>query len=455
MTLKKSKRGFAAILALVLITIMAAMAVAYAVGGNTNLLQSGSQAAVQRSLLTSESGLAYLTYILRGITVPPGKTGPELLSAVATALGTRLNGTANLHGAAVTSNATTVFVPTITTDEGQFTATIVLVGDNAVHVKVAGSQGGANRAVGINFDLSGAHSSIFDYGIASKSAIRLTGNASVAGANNRAEANILSATYSNQEAFKLNGNTVIDGDIYSSNPDSYATLIGNNKIGGVSSSDPNINSHIHVGVGNVEFPEVDQSVFEPFATNIVNSSTSTSGNKTFTNIRIKAGTNPTFSGNITVKGVMFVEAPNRVTFAGNLNFTGVIVTEDAGDNVYTTNTIRFTGNSTFQGVESLPDTSEFSQLRQMPGSFMLAPGFGVTFTGNFGSVGGCMAADAFTWAGNATGNVKGPVINYSDSEFTLTGNSKITIDRSTYPGTPPGFSSIGKFAPDPASYREY
>ena len=203
------------------------------------------------------------------------------------------------------------------------------------------------------------------------------------------------------------------------------------------------------------FPEVDPTVFEPFATNIVNSSTPTSGNRTFTNIRIKANTNPTFSGNITIKGVVFVETPNKVQFSGNLNFTGVLVTQDAGDNVYTTNTVKFTGNTTSQGVESLPDTAEFHDLRQMPGSFLLAPGFGVSFTGNFGTVNGCMAADAFTFTGNAGGLVKGPIINYSDSIFSLTGNSSVTIDRLNTPTEPPGFSSNGSLRADNTTYAEY
>ncbi|HOF17846.1 MAG TPA: hypothetical protein PK082_02970, partial [Phycisphaerae bacterium] len=274
-------------------------------------------------------------------------------------------------------------------------------------------------------------------------------------ANSASEASILSATSATNETFRLTGNCDIDGDLFMTNPDGYASLTGNVTVGGVSASDPAIAEHIHIGVPDAPFPEVDPSVFAPFATCLVDSGTSTSGNKTFNNIRIKAGTNPTFSGNIQLNGVIFIETPNRVHFSGNVTLKGVIVTEDAGDDVYDTNTIKFTGNMTARGVEELPDTPEFHDLRQMPGSFLLAPGFGVEFTGNFGTVGGTMAADSYKFTGNAGGIVKGSVICYSDSDFKLTGNSSLTIDRSGNPETPPGFSLPPTFTMTVSTYQEY
>lgn len=447
------KGAFACILALILLAVMAALSVALAVGNNLGLVQGANQASIQRSLLQSESGLSYLIYILRGVTLPAQATGQDLLNAMAAALQSRLNGTANLAGAQVTVLGSTISIPAIATGQGHFSATISLTADNVVNLTVAGSDGKTTRSVGLSFNPEGGRSPVFDYGIASRSAISLTGNASVLGANDPNEAKILSTTYSTLESFRLTGNCRVDGDLYSANPDSYATLTGNVTVGGTSGSA--IQDHVHIGVDNAEFPEPDPTVFEPFATNIVDANTPTSGNLTFTNIRIKANTNPTFSGNTTIRGVVFIEAPNQVRFTGNLNLTGLIVTEDAGENVYTTNTIRFTGNTTFKGVEQLPETAEFAQLRQMTGTSLLAPGFGVTFTGNFGSVGGCMAADAFTWTGNASGTIHGSIINYSDSAFTLTGNSRITIDRSGTPQTPPGFAVPQRLSPVASSYREY
>ncbi len=294
---------------------------------------------------------------------------------------------------------------------------------------------------------------LFDYGIASRGRIIMTGNARVLGVNDPHEADILSATYSTPEAVRLTGNPTIDGDVSTCSPFSYVSITGNPDIGGHTDWDV-IQDHIHTGIGDVAFPEIDPTVFEPFATNLVDSSTNTNGNRTFENIRIAAGTNPTFSGNTTIRGVVFIEAPNEVRFTGNLDFTGVIVTEDAGEDAYDDNTIRFTGNMTSAGVEDLPDTPQFADLREMPGSMLLAPGFGVHFTGNFGTVNGALAADQFMMTGNSGGIVRGPIICYSDSDFTLTGNAHFSIDRSHYESEPPGFAQSSTMAPAPDTYRE-
>lgn len=454
--LVKKPKAFVSVMALVLLIVLAVLALAYTSAGGIGLAQTDNCYHVQTSLFQAESGLSFLTRAVKSVSLPPGTSGDAMLTALGNGLGAELNGTSNLNGGVVSLADDTITIPTISMgSDKSFTGNITLVDSATVKIRVSGTDGKCTRAVSINFSLGSKTSGFFDYGIASKSAIVLTGNASIKGANSPSEADILSATFSKQESFRLNGNCSIAGDIYSVNPDSYATLVGNIKIGGLSSSDPNITNHIHLGTDNVVFPEVDPTVFEPFATNIVNSSTSTTGNKTFTNIRIVAGTNPNFSGNITLKGVIFVEKPNMVTFTGNLNITGLIVTQDAGDNVYTQNTIKFTGNTTSYGVETLPDTTEFHDLRNMPGSFILAPGFGVTFTGNFGTVNGCMAADSFTFTGNAGGTVNGPIINYSDSDLSLTGNSSLTINRLNSPAVPPGFESQVCLIPDSTTYAEH
>ncbi|MCK4602985.1 MAG: hypothetical protein KAU28_10995, partial [Phycisphaerae bacterium] len=384
-------------------------------------------------------------------------TEETLMANLRQSLAERLEGTGNLQGATISYDGQTVVIPPIAFD-GQdrcFEVTFSLADDSSVYLRVNGRAGAICRSAGMNLQLMPGASAVFDYGIASRSSIRMMGNASVTGENDPSEANILSATYDDPEAFKLTGNPAIEGDIYASNPDAYVRLTGNASIGGETNGSEDIEDHIHVGIGEVEFPEVAPAVFEPFATNIVNSSTPTSGNRTFSNIRILAGSNKTFSGNITLNGVIFIEAPNTVHFSGNVTITGVIVTEDAGEGVYDSNTIKFTGNTVARGVGQLPDTPEFHELRNMPGSFLLAPGFGVQFTGNFGTVNGTMAADSFKFAGNSSGTVHGTIINYSDSEFKLTGTTKITIDRSDAPGSPTGFATPFILTVNPNSYTEY
>ena len=436
-----------------MLAIFAALAAALVSTASTSVQMSNNQVHMDSSRLQAEGGLSYMLYQLNTQSFDPNARGSALLTIAYNTL-KNMNGSANLGANLVTSDGTTVTVPRIATDANgrAFSAKVTLASQSTLRVKVTGYDGNFSRSVSLDCNVVQSRSGVFAYGVASQSPIRLTGNASVTGANDPNEGSILSATYSNPDAIDMTGNCKIAGDVYVSNPAGYVTTTGNISIGGHSGS---FADHIHVGVGPVDFPEVDPTVFESFATNIVDGSTSCNGNKSFTNIRIKKGTNPTFSGNITLKGVIYIEQPNQVTFTGNLDITGVIVTQDAGDNAYTTNTIKFTGNTSSHGVETLPNTSDFATLRTMPGSFLLAPGFGVSFTGNFGTVNGCMAANSFSFTGNAGGRVTGGIINYGDSQFSLTGNSSLIIDRKNAPTVPPGFATPGKITPDMDSYVEY
>ena len=445
------------VLALIFLAILSTVAIPFAAFTNTNLQIASNHRNVQGARFQAESGLEFLRYQLVQGPFPAVVSGQSLLDTVATNLQSRLDGSGTLQGASVAYDGQAIIIPPVVIDgnSGSFNAAISLTPAGAVRLIATGHQGQVSRSIGIEFSLSPGSTGVFDYGIASKSHIVIGGNAQVLGVNDPSEAHILSASYSTDEAFKMSGNAGIDGDLFASNPDAYATLTGNVSVGGESNASGSIEDHVHIGIGEVEFPEVDASVFEPFATNVVDASTGTSGNKTFSNIRILGGTHKTFAGNITLNGVIFIEAPNNVHFSGNVTINGVIVTQDAGENVYDQNKIKFTGNTTVHSVETLPDTPEFAEIREMPGSFLLAPGFGAEFAGNFGTISGVMAADRFKLTGNAGGTIQGGIINYSDSEFTLTGNSTIRIDRAGSPSEPPGFSVPAILAVVLSTYVEY
>jgi len=451
------RRGVSTVLAMMLLTMFASLGVAMVTANNRQVVQAENHARVQAARLQAESGLSFFLRTLSNISVSGATEGQDLLDTLAAILGERLNGSANLGGATVSYDETTITIPAIATDDlgGSFSARITLVEDSTVRLRVVGTDGTITRPVSMNLTTSPFRSSIFNFAIASKSRIEMNGNARILGANSSSEANMLTTTYTDLEALDLTGNCRIEGDVSISNPAAHASLTGNVSVGGESGSSGAILDHIHIGVGDVPFPEVDPTVFEIFAVNIVDSGTKTNGNKTFSNIRILANTNKTFGGNITLNGVTYIEYPNIITFSGNLTVTGVIVTEDAGDDAYDINRLKFTGNTTVLGVEDLPDTPEYADLREMPGSFLLAPGFGVDFTGNFGTFNGTIAADEFYFRGNASGTVFGSVINYSDSTFRLTGNSNLTFDRSSDPETPLGFFTPSRLSPVAGSYTEY
>ena len=446
--------GFAYVLALILLALVVSLAAAFAAEANMSLRKADNQVRVNKARLRAESGIAFFSRTLQDVLLPSGVASQEAIDALASSLASRLDGTANLTGQSVGYDGTQISVPRIIIDEngGGFSAALSLNADETICLVVTGRDGNCTRRVRLDFQVVEEKS--FAYGVASRGKVKLTGNAQIKGANDPSEANVLGASYSDPEAAKMTGNCKLDGDLLVSNPSAHVTLTGNISIGGASQASDEIYEHVYIGVGEVEFPEADSSIFESFATNIVDSSTSTSGNKTFVNIRILPGTDPTFAGDIVLKGVVFIETPNKVTFAGSLNIIGVVVTQDAGEGELDDNYVHFTGNTSTSGVEALPDQPEFTGLKALPGTFLLAPGFSVKFTGNFGTVNGAMAAGELNFTGNAGGTVRGPIITWSDTDFEMVGNASLTIDRSGSNELPRGFTAGSKLLPLPGTYEE-
>jgi hypothetical protein len=456
-------RGIAYILALALLATFSAMAVAYAAQTNSSMVVADNTVHIQDAQFQAESGMSYLSRVLQSIPMLPGATNQQALTTLNQNLPSAI-GSANLNGQSIGFDGTsTITVPFIKTDSSGhgFGAQLALSGTDFVltvtgrNADPASQARGPNaiRKISLRFQAAQKTPGAFNYGVASKSQITLTGNTRIDSTLNP-KPKIYSGTYTHIDAVDITGNCAIGSDLDIANPDGMVSLTGNCSIGGATVASGHIQDHINIGVGQTDFPQPDPSVFAPFATNIVDSSTNTNGNKTFTNIRIRANTNPTFSGNITLQGVVYIETPNVVSFSGNLAITGVVVTQDAGDGNLANNSVNFTGNTSVLPVTSLPNTAPFATLRTMPGTFLLAPGFAARFTGNFGTISGTMAADSFQFTGNAGGTVNGWVMNWGDTAFSMTGNSNLVVNPPANGSMPPGFGASTQFLPEQGTYSE-
>jgi hypothetical protein len=186
----------------------------------------------------------------------------------------------------------------------------------------------------------------------------------------------------------------------------------------------------------------------------VDSNTNTSANATFENIRILPATNPNFTGRVTLKGVVFVETPNVVTFTGGATVMAIIVGNGDVEDNSKTNRINFIGNVSSLPVSSLPDLPQFQGIRDETGTFVMAPGFGLSFGGSFDALCGAIAGNGIDFHGNAGGVINGSVINYSDEDMTLTGNSDLYFNRSGITEAPAGFVPEIILEYDPDSYSE-
>ena len=445
-------RGSALLIALIFLVLFASMAVAIAASSDINLSIARNRVAAHQASALAETGLLLLMQTLGGATVTPTDDAEDLHEAVASHLVTAWDASSMLDAADIWSDADGVHFPllSVVRDDGQsgtieltFAADGGVLSQPTISIESTGRFGEAVRTVHYQMTTQGGAYTLGPYGVASKSRVQMTGNARIEGANDDDSAgSVLSATYSYTQAVSLTGNVNISGDVGVCNLGGQIKKTGNIHIGG---------DEI-IGAAEPTWPKVDPSVFEPYVESTL--SGSTSGNKEFTNIRIPAGMNPTFSGNIKLYGVSYIEAPNNVKFTGNTTITGVIVAEKPDLPSLTANQVQFTGNMSTAGVESLSSDPRFDGLRDLTGSFLLADGYAASFTGNFNTVNGCMVASKFSFTGNAGGTVKGGILNLNDSDFTMTGNARLTIDKENAYGQPAGLKGAYVLVCVPGSYEE-
>lgn len=449
-SVESRKRGVALIVTLIFLVLFACMAVAIATSAETNLTVARNRVDAYRAAALAEAGVQLVQMNLGGLDVPGTHDAADLHQAIAGTLASAWTASTMVNAAAITWDGTAVTVPTITLGAGDQAEHVDLVisasggamDDTTITIQSTGRHGRAACTAHYNMTVQRGSSVLGTYGIASKSAITLTGDARISGANNDAEGSILSATYSTAQAIRMTGNIDVSGDVAVCNPDGIIKKTGNITIGG---------DEI-IGAPEPEWPQVNISDFKTYAKNVY--AGSGAGTLTLSNIRIPAGTNPTFSGNLTVTGVVYVESPNRVTFSGNTNLCGIVVCETPAVDSLSDNRVHFTGNLNVSGVENLPAGVQYDGLRGMTGSFLLAPGFSAKFTGNFHTVSGCMVASEFQFTGNAGGIVRGGIVNLRDSQFAVTGNANIQIDKENAVDHPAGLTSRFRLVCVSGSYSE-
>jgi hypothetical protein len=289
------------------------------------------------------------------------------------------------------------------------------------------------RAFEVKFRTVDRDSTVFGYGIASPGPLLIDSTGVIQGTP-AAQANILST-------FK-GANPVTIGTGNATNPGGTAGTITT-----MSGFEPVLKSGVSVGgstdltvikkdsikkVGTAASPApamplADTAELKPFAKNAYSSL-----NTTHENILIKANTNPTFSNGHTVRGLVYVEQPNVVKFNGNVTVQALIVTEDRGVGTVTgsnpTDYLYFAGN----GGAKLPledlvkaEAGKFGFLEGYVGSFIVAPGFFVELTGNFGTIQGNVAGDRVTITGNSNSTVNGSIISLKPNQLLISGSTLI------------------------------
>ncbi|MHC4372467.1 MAG: hypothetical protein ACYSW8_33105, partial [Planctomycetota bacterium] len=140
------------------------------------------------------------------------------------------------------------------------------------------------------------------------------GGPTITATNSAWEADIFVASEGSALAIQCLGNAIFDGDFSIGNETGYVDFQRSLQIAG-DVDQAAIDNHVFIGEETVEFPAPDTTYFAPYANGpTVDGSWDFTANQTLVNATIKGGTSPTFTGSVTIQGILFIESPNKVTF---------------------------------------------------------------------------------------------------------------------------------------------
>ncbi|HSI35322.1 MAG TPA: hypothetical protein VK986_17205 [Tepidisphaeraceae bacterium] len=267
----RPRRGSTAVLAMLFLILFAALALGFFAATQTSVQVARADVQSAESMVAAESGMAFMRYQLARLRVPANTSPGLMLKAVADRLAANLDGTANLGGATVAYDGTTVRVPGGAADAsipvnatgGRFAATVTYDNGRFV-VSVTGrhTDSAIARTIRIRFDAS-SRTGLFDYAIASRGPISTGGSSHVYGSPVKTAATMLSTDLTSETPIALGGKE-FGGDVSVVNPDADVEVSGS--VGGSTDVADILANHVHKGVAEPEFPTLDPGVFTTFVT---------------------------------------------------------------------------------------------------------------------------------------------------------------------------------------------
>ena len=450
---RRKRAGTVLIISLIFVLIFSTLAVSLATISANNVQIASNHHKSNAALAAAYSGLEILRYHVAQISIPGTTAAEDRLQATTTALQSYFtsDGITNVS-ASYNGSSTTMTIPAVTlnsTNNQNFTVALIALSGTVMQADITGNAYQLSKTIRVNFDIEDVANNVFDYGVATKGPLLLEGDVDLEGASVAVEASVYIESASSIEALSISGNSQISGDVSISNPDAIVNLLGDGaSIGGETGEDA-INNHVETGVEPPDFPQPVPSYFVQYIDGVIDMNTTT-----FENVRIPAGTNPTFSSDVTLRGIIFIETPNIVRFSGSADITGIIVGDGDWTDDSATNSITFTGNVQSNPISALPMEEKFDGIRDESGTFVMAPGFSISLGGNFNTLNGTIAANGIEFAGNAGGTIEGSVINYSNTPMVLSGNNDLFFNRSGLIEIPSGFVASKKLMYQPESYSE-
>jgi Tfp pilus assembly protein PilX len=448
---KRRRTGVALILTMIILAIIAAMAVSLASIASTNLQITDNRQKASNALACAHSGLDVMKYFLNGTNA---STGSQCLGSIATELNSRFAAD-SISSINFTSTGTEIDfaqVPIDSTQNQSFTASLSQLDDDTVRLSVTGFCGSFSKTITTDLNVVSRGNSVFNYGVASKGALQMSGQAEITGVDLAVASSVYIDGGLSGDSFSITNQASVAGNVYIANP--YATVsIGSMAVVGGESGAAAYN-HVILDTAPAQFPTPNPSFFESYATGpVITSQEQVNGYAVLNNAKIAPNTNPTFASDITINGVLFIEQPNIVTFSGQATVRGIIVGDGVVGPSTSDNKLLFSGQVECFDVSGLSG-AEFDDIKQQTGTFIIAPGFSAEFSGQTDVSNGVIAASGIKFTGQAGGTINGSMINYSSQPVILSGQSNLFFNRSGTEINPAGFSPVKQLDYLPDTYTE-
>ena len=446
------QNGIALIIMMIILAVTSVLALSMAAVSATSLKVTENCHNASEALASAHSGTEILKHFLNDANI---SAGSQCIPSIATELNNRF-AAEEISNISFTSTVSEInFAPITISSAGNqsFCAALTKFDSNTVRLSVTGSCGIFNKKTTVDFDVVSRGNSVFNYGVATKGPLQMSGQAELSGVDLAVDSDVYIDGQSFGDSFSITNKASVAGNVYISAPyASYPSIGSQAKVGGESM--PDACDHIFLGTPPAQFPTPNPSFFESFATSEITSATIIDSCAVLNNVTIKANTNPTFAGHVTINGVLFIEQPNIVTFAGQATVTGIIVGDGEVGPSASNNKLIFSGQVHCYDVNGLTG-AEFDGIKEQTGTFILAPGFSAQFSGQTSISNGVIAASGITFTGQAGGTINGSIINYSNTQpVILSGQSSLSFHRSGTETSPAGFSPVKKLKFLPKSYAE-
>jgi hypothetical protein len=451
------RRGVASVMAMMYLMIFSALSLGFYAAVTTAGQVANNERTGLAAQLSAESGIQFLRYHLSALDIKAGLTGDKIFEEVYQQLATRLDGTANLGASNVGYNGSTITIPETgyvnldAAGKQRFRIILSRAGDLLV-AKVVGRGGNAviGRGVEIKFQKANNATAIFNYGVASRGTVSTSGQSTVTGLTDPTKGSILSTNTTSGMPVSIMGK-LVSGDISTVSETANVQFGSNTSIGGTSNTQLIRSLHIHKGVPEPRFPDIDTTVYAQYVKNVY-----TAGMTVLDNCVIPAGTGtpaaPLKLSAVTIRGVLYIEGANVIEFAGNTTIQGVIVTANNVPLNTTNNLLYFSGNVSAQPMSTLPVS--YGDERTLTGAFIIAPSYRVKMFGNFGTVNGSISCAQFQMGGSAEGTVRGSIIQMADLATTIDGSADVVIASVGTTQYPAGVTFGVHYTGVPGSYLE-